>query len=70
MFMNLIPRFPVLKPRDRRKKESEEKESVLVVVSSVELVRQAEGAAKRLLGPEYSVEVEQSLRLASGMADV
>jgi len=71
MFMNLIPRFSVLKSKTRRKDSAEdEKGSVLIVVSSVELAAQAEGAAKRLLGPDWSVEVEQSKRSASGIADV
>ncbi len=70
MFMKLIPRFPVLKRKGRRKQDDDEGKGVLIIVSSVELANQAEGAAKRLLGPVWSVEVEQSRRSASGIADV
>lgn len=70
MFMNLIPRFPTLKHRSRRKAKEHQGGSVLIVVSSVELAAQAEGAARKLLGPAWSVEVEQSSRSASGIADM
>ena len=69
MFMNLIPRFPSLRPRSRQRHESDESGSVLIVVSSVELAAQAEGAAQKFL-PGWTVEVEQSKRSASGIADV
>ena len=70
MFMNLIPRFPSLQPRSRRKYGADGRGSVLIVVSSVELAAQAEGAAHKFLGPDWTVEVEQAKRSASGIADV
>ena len=60
MFMSLIPK--VL--------SQEERSRTLILVSSVELASQAEGAARRLLGPDWTVEVEQGKRTASGTADV
>jgi ATP-dependent helicase IRC3 len=59
MFMSLVPRV-----------QHEGRGQVLVLVGSVELALQAEAAAKRILGPEYTVEVEQSKRVAGGKADV
>ena len=46
------------------------RQQTLIVVNGVELVNQAEAAARRLLPPDWSVEVEQSSRKASGFADV
>jgi ATP-dependent helicase IRC3 len=60
MFMSLIPQVPASSERTR----------TLIIVSSVELAGQAEAAAKRLLGPSWTVEVEQGKRTASGTADV
>jgi ATP-dependent helicase IRC3 len=60
MFMSLIPQVPASSERTR----------TLIIVSSVELAGQAEVAAKRLLGPSWTVEVEQGKRTASGTADV
>lgn len=60
MFMSLIPKVLPQEERNR----------TLILVSSVELASQAEGAAKRLLGPDWTVEVEQGKRTASGTADV
>lgn len=60
MFMSLIPKVLAEGERSR----------TLILVSSVELASQAEGAAKRLLGPDWTVEVEQGKRTASGTADV
>jgi superfamily II DNA or RNA helicase len=60
MFMSLIPKILA----------QQEKTRTLILVGSVELASQAEGAAKRLLGPDWSVEVEQGKRTASGTADV
>jgi len=59
MFMSLIPQVEYLG-----------RKQVLVLVGSVELALQAEAAAKRLLGPGYTIEVEQAKRVASGKADV
>ncbi|WWC68852.1 uncharacterized protein I206_102788 [Kwoniella pini CBS 10737] len=42
----------------------------LIVVGSVELANQSELAARRILGDDWSIEVEQSKRTASGKADV
>lgn len=61
MFMNLIPQV---------KLEDQKRTQTLILVGSVELALQAEGAAKRILGDQWSVEVEQSKRIASGNADV
>jgi ATP-dependent helicase IRC3 len=60
MFMSLIPEIPERGQRTR----------TLILVSSVDLASQAEGAARRMLGPEYRIEVEQGKRMASGTADV
>ena len=60
MFMSLIPKVFAQEERNR----------TLILVSSVELASQAEGAAKRLLGPDWTVEMEQGKRTASGTADV
>jgi len=60
MFMSLIPKVPNQGERIR----------TLILVSSVDLASQAEGAAKRMLGPGYRIEVEQGKRMASGTADV
>lgn len=59
MFMSLIPRV-----------EFQGRKQVLVLVGSVELAAQAEGAARKILGEGYTVEVEQGTRKASGKADV
>lgn len=64
MFMHLIPRVQSIhEPQGDRGR-------TLILVGSVELANQAEGAARRLLGPEWSVEVEQASRRASGQADM
>jgi len=60
MFMSLIPKVPNQGERIR----------TLILVSSVDLASQAEGAARRMLGPGYRIEVEQGKRMASGTADV
>jgi len=60
MFMSLIPQVLASSERTR----------TLIIVSSVDLAGQAEAAAKRLLGPSWTVEVEQGKRTASGTADV
>jgi ATP-dependent helicase IRC3 len=60
MFMSLIPKVP----------DQGERTRTLILVSSVDLASQAEGAAKRMLGPGYRIEVEQGKRIASGTADV
>ncbi|WWD16731.1 hypothetical protein CI109_101162 [Kwoniella shandongensis] len=67
MFMNLIPLVPFY---NNTAIPTGSSGSTLIVVGSVELANQAEGAAKRLLGDEWTVEVEQSKRKASGRADV
>lgn len=46
------------------------KGQVLILVGSVELASQAEAAARRILGTDYTVEVEQSRRVATGYADM
>jgi superfamily II DNA or RNA helicase len=60
MFMSLIPKVP----------DQGERTRTLILVSSVDLASQAEGAARRMLGPGYRIEVEQGKRIASGTADV
>lgn len=60
MFMSLIPK--VIDQGERTRS--------LILVSSVDLASQAEGAARRMLGPGYRIEVEQGKRIASGTADV
>ncbi|WRT65477.1 uncharacterized protein IL334_002420 [Kwoniella shivajii] len=42
----------------------------LLIVGSVELANQSEQSARRILGNDWSIEVEQSKRTASGKADV
>ena len=44
--------------------------NTLILVNGVELARQAEGAARRLLGSDWSIEIEQASRRATGRADV
>jgi len=58
MFMSLIPKVGNGSGR------------TLILVSSVDLASQAEMAARRMLGPSYSIEVEQGKRQARGTADV
>ncbi|KAL7419799.1 putative ATP-dependent helicase IRC3 [Cryptotrichosporon argae] len=48
----------------------EGRKQTLILVGSVELANQAEAAARRILGDGWTVEVEQSKRVASGRADV
>jgi hypothetical protein len=60
MFMSLIPKVA----------DQGERTRTLILVSSVDLASQAEGAARRMLGPGYRIEVEQGKRIASGTADV
>jgi ATP-dependent helicase IRC3 len=60
MFMSLIPKVP----------DQGERTRTLILVSSVDLASQAEGAARRMLGPGNRIEVEQGKRIASGTADV
>lgn len=60
MFMSLIPKVADQGDRTR----------TLILVSSVDLASQAEGAAEKMLGPGYRIEVEQGKRIASGTADV
>lgn len=62
MFMNLIPLI--------RSQGLDEKGRTLIIVGSVELANQAESAAKRLLGKECLVEVEQAKRTSSGRANM
>ncbi|ODO09276.1 hypothetical protein I350_02876 [Cryptococcus amylolentus CBS 6273] len=74
MFMSLIPQVPFYRSKGKGKARVEDGEGkrkqTLIVVSSVELAEQAEAAAKRLLGPGWTVEVEQARRSATGLADV
>ncbi|WVQ73832.1 hypothetical protein IAR50_003413 [Cryptococcus sp. DSM 104548] len=74
MFMSLIPQVPFYKSKGKGKARAAEgdgrRKQTLIVVSSVELAEQAEAAAKRLLGPGWTVEVEQARRSATGLADV
>ncbi|KAL1410248.1 putative ATP-dependent helicase IRC3 [Vanrija albida] len=67
MFMHLIPR---VKESYRAEEQGVGSKQTLILVGSVELALQAEAAAARILGDAYTVEVEQSKRVASGNADV
>lgn len=67
MFMRLIPQIPAAQATVD---EGDEKGRTLILVGSVELARQAEAAARRLLGDDWTVEVEQSGSKASGLANV
>jgi ATP-dependent helicase IRC3 len=42
----------------------------LIITPSVELANQAEATARKMLGPDCSIEVEQGSRVATGQADV
>jgi ATP-dependent helicase IRC3 len=53
MFMSLIPKVA----------DQGERTRTLILVSSVDLASQAEGAARRMLGPGYRIEVEQRVGL-------
>lgn len=69
MFMRLIPRIPC--PNSRAAGICDDgKGQTLILVGSVELALQAERAARRLLGPDWTVEIEQSKRVSSGRANV
>lgn len=46
------------------------KGQTLIIVNSVELAEQTQKSAERLLGDEWTIEIEQSKRVASGLADV
>ncbi|TYJ54631.1 hypothetical protein B9479_004665 [Cryptococcus floricola] len=74
MFMSLIPQVPFYRSKGKGKARvgdgEGKRKQTLIVVSSVELAEQAEAAAKRLLGPGWTVEVEQARRSATGLADV
>lgn len=67
MFMSLIPALADWTPPIQQKGH---RGQTLIVVGSVELALQAEAAARRILGPDWTVEVEQSRRRATGIADV
>ncbi len=76
MFMSLIPQIKSRTDLGEAfddsippELEEEKRGRTLILVGSVELANQAEKAAKKLL-PGYSIEVEQSKRVASGRADV
>ncbi|OCF58150.1 hypothetical protein L486_04180 [Kwoniella mangroviensis CBS 10435] len=74
MFMYLIPlinsNIPNAPHSSDTTKEPSGRGKTLIVVGSVELANQSEKAAKRILGKEWTVEVEQSKRVSSGKADV
>lgn len=65
MFTRLISRLASAKstPDGRGRK-------TLIITPSVELANQAEATARKMLGPEWSIEVEQGSRVATGQADV
>ena len=67
MFMKLIPHIV---ERDAGDGTGRERKKTLILVNAVELALQAEKAAHRLLGEDWTVEVEQGKREASGAADV
>lgn len=47
-----------------------EKGQTLIIVNSIELAEQTQKSAERILGDEWTIEIEQSKRVASGLADV
>lgn len=61
MFMKLIPR--VVEKEGKRKQ-------TLILVSAVELASQSVNAARRILGEGWSVELDQGVKKATGLADV
>jgi superfamily II DNA or RNA helicase len=61
IFMSLIPR--IVEKEGKRKK-------TLILVNAVELATQAEAAGRRLLGEDWSIEMEQGKNQATGLADV
>lgn len=61
IFMSLIPR--TVERQGKRQK-------TLILVNAVELATQAEAAGRRLLGADWSVEMEQGKNQATGLADV
>ena len=66
MFMHLIPAV-----RERTKlADTTGGGRTLILVSGIELATQTEAAARRILGDEWTIEVEQGNRKASGKADV
>lgn len=61
MFMRLIPH--VVGTGRKRKK-------TLIIVNAIELASQSENAARRSLGEDWIVEVDQGKLQATGSADV
>ena len=61
MFMRLIPH--IVGTGKKRKK-------TLIIVNAIELASQSENAARRLLGPGWTVEMDQGKHQATGSADV
>ena len=64
VFMHLIPAV-----RERAQHPAGSGKT-LILVSGIELASQTESAARRMLGSDWTVEVEQGSRVASGKADV
>nr|ODN98589.1 DEAD box family helicase [Cryptococcus depauperatus CBS 7855] len=70
MFMSLIPQIPFYSKEREEAVSKGKRGQTLVVVSSVELAAQAEQSARQLLNNDWTIEVEQSRRKATGLADV
>nr|XP_019050135.1 hypothetical protein I302_00556 [Kwoniella bestiolae CBS 10118]OCF29065.1 hypothetical protein I302_00556 [Kwoniella bestiolae CBS 10118] len=70
MFMHLIPLVKSYNLSENQWDSRDGRGKTLIVVGSVELANQSELAARRILGKDWTVEVEQSKRTASGRADV
>ncbi|WWC87646.1 uncharacterized protein L201_002536 [Kwoniella dendrophila CBS 6074] len=77
MFMHLIPLIAEDLSADNEQDTNNfiigterRRGKTLIIVGSVELANQSELAAKRILGKDWSIEVEQSKRIATGKADV
>lgn len=70
MFMSLIPRIPPTSLEPEPGQASDDKGRTLILVERGELAEQAEVAARKILGKEWSIEVERGRRVASGKANM
>ncbi|OWZ74655.1 DEAD box family helicase [Cryptococcus neoformans Tu401-1] len=70
IFLSLIPQVPFYASCGKDSHPRDGKGQTLIIVNSVELAEQTQKSAERLLGDEWTIEIEQSKRVASGLADV
>ncbi|ADV25374.1 DEAD box family helicase [Cryptococcus gattii E566] len=70
IFLSLIPRVPFYASCENDGRPRGEKGQTLIIVNSVELAEQTQKSAERILGDGWTIEIEQSKRVASGLADV